>query len=299
MDLILLRQALADIYPDAELTDCDRLEGGVSADVYRIDFRVAGKDIAPVVLRCHGDSHGGHAAQLEYELLKALYEAGLPVPQPLLVDDSCGVLSDPFLVIGFMAGSAKFPAAELPARVPRLAQALAQIHNARPCNLPTLPQRLDPLPELFEFMPEGEEWQDLIAYLRTLEKTSYTGPQCLLHGDYWPENILWQDGDISAVLDWEDAALGDPLSDVAAARVELRYLHGSDVMEQFSNAYAEYAPVDTNRLALWQIYVAAAAHCYMGHWGLAPEREAHMRREALASMREAAAQLMASPSETE
>jgi aminoglycoside phosphotransferase (APT) family kinase protein len=35
----------------------------------------------------------------------------------------------------------------------------------------------------------------------------------LLHGDYWPDNTLWRDGRLVCVIDWEDAALGDPLAD--------------------------------------------------------------------------------------
>jgi aminoglycoside phosphotransferase (APT) family kinase protein len=39
----------------------------------------------------------------------------------------------------------------------------------------------------------------------------------LLHGDFWPGNALWRDGALVAILDWEDAAIGDPLADVANA----------------------------------------------------------------------------------
>jgi hypothetical protein len=59
-------------------------------------------------------------------------------------------------------------------------------------------------------------------------------------------------------------------------------------MEHFTQAYAGHRPVNRPRLALWQVYVAAAAQRFMGEWGLPPAREAHMRREALASLREAA-----------
>ena len=37
----------------------------------------------------------------------------------------------------------------------------------------------------------------------------------LLHGDYRLPNLKWQDGEISGVLDWELARVGDPLSDLA------------------------------------------------------------------------------------
>ncbi len=32
--------------------------------------------------------------------------------------------------------------------------------------------------------------------------------------------MLWKDGQLVAVIDWEDAPLGDPLADVANSRLE-------------------------------------------------------------------------------
>ena len=120
----------------------------------------------------------------------------------------------------------------------------------------------------------------------------YRGPHKLLHGDFWPENLLWRNGEVAAVLDWEDAAVGDPMADVAGARVELRYKFGPKAMQHFTDAYAQHQEVDFKRLALWQVYVAAAAQHFMGTWGLPAEQEAHMRREALASITEAGRTLM-------
>ena len=126
-----------------------------------------------------------------------------------------------------------------------MAGALADIHELCTDDLPELPRRNDPLPEVFDYLPSGDEWQALEAHLRGLQGTAYAGQPCLLHGDYWPENILWgENGEIAAVLDWEDAALGDPLSDVAACRVELRYKFGVDAMGRFTRAYEQRLPVD-------------------------------------------------------
>jgi len=94
------------------------------------------------------------------------------------------------------------------------------------------------------------------------------------------------------VLDWEDAAMGDPLSDVACCRLELRYRFGIARMHQFTQAYARCHKINRKRLALWQIYVGAASHRYMSNWGLDKKMEIHMRNEALSSIREAGAELM-------
>ena len=160
---------------------------------------------------------------------------------------------------------------------------------------PTCPSAWIPLPELYEFIPD-QGWEDLVAHLHQLRDTRCTGKPCLLHGDFWPGNVLWQDGEISGVLDWEDAALGDPLSDVAACRLELMHAYGADAFDQFTAAYQLHHPVDMARLDLWQIYVGLAAAKYMGDWGLDPDREANMRRNALSTSRAAANRLLdASP----
>lgn len=43
------------------------------------------------------------------------------------------------------------------------------------------------------------------------------GPVCLLHGDFRPKNLLWQNGHISAVIDWSFVDVGDPGYDLAMA----------------------------------------------------------------------------------
>lgn len=283
------------LFPGATLEAATRLAGGVSADVQRFDLRSADGSRTSVVLRAHGASHSGHSANLEYRLLQTLHRGGLPVPEPLLLDASGSVLPYPFLVMAFVEGHATVPAEREDDYVEAMADLLAKIHAFPTDALPPLPARNDPLPEVLDFLPEEPEWKELRAHLRSLGDTAYRGPPRLLHGDFWPENVLWRNGTVAAVLDWEDAALGDPLSDVACCGLELRYKIGEAGMETFTRAYAKQRAVDDRRLALWQVYVAAAAQHFMGKWGLAPAREAHMRAEALASIREAGAVLTGIP----
>jgi len=286
------------LLPGARLDAITRLTGGVSADVIRLDVNLADGNAKSMVLRAHGASHSGHSAELEYQLLRALHRAGVPVPEPLLVDGSGSLLADPYLVMAFVEGSSEVPAARHEQYVDVMADMLAKIHALPMADLPTLPVRNDPLPEVLDYLPEGAEWAELRALLRSLADTAYVEPPRLLHGDFWPGNLLWQDGAIAAILDWEDAAVGDPLSDVACCRVELRYRFGRASMQRFTHAYARHTAVNRERLALWQVYVAAAAQRFMGEWGLARELEAHMRTQALASIREAGAVLTSHKRET-
>lgn len=283
-------------FPEAQLAAAQRLTGGVSAEVYRLDLRWPDGREERVVLRAHGATHSGHPAALEYELLATLRNLGLPVAEPLQLDDTRQRLPEPYLIMAFVEGTTAIPAAQVGHCIGRMGDLLARVHDTPTAALPKLPNRTAPVPELFDYLPTGPAWHELTAQLRDTSVEPFSQAPRLLHGDFWPENLLWQKDEQVVILDWEDAALGDPLSDLASARVELRYKFGRDAMAALTRAYARHHPVAPRRLALWQIYVAAAAAHFMGQWRLDPAREAHMRAEALASIREAAAALsQASP----
>lgn len=277
-------------FPGAAILSEARLTGGVSADVYRIDLVLPNGAPRSVVVRSHGETHGGHGACLEYDLLASLFNVGLPVPEPLCVDDSGAIHAHPYLMMPFVEGAATC-SGDLAETTAAMAKTLATIHRTATATLPRLPLRLDPLEDVLDFLPDGPEWQPLMDRLSGLTDTGFSGPPVLLHGDFWPANLIWSGAEISAVLDWEDAALGDPLSDVACACLELRYLYGRHGMQMFQDAYSSHGSLDPARLALWLIYVAAAAQANMGDWRLDPAKERHMRQTAIATLREAADRL--------
>jgi aminoglycoside phosphotransferase (APT) family kinase protein len=281
-------------FPESIVTGIARLTGGVSADVHRIDLDDRGAPRS-VVVREHGERHGGHPASIEFALLQALHESGVLVPKPLALDISKTVSEHDCLVIEHIAGDSNVPDVEVDHYLAQAADALAGIHEKvlqGLTGLPALPDRLEPLPEVFDYWPEGKEWQPLKRFLQQHNWPSFSGSHSLLHGDFWPENLLWKNGVLAAVLDWEDAAVGDPLSDLAASRVEFRYQFGREGMQIFTSAYSRHRAIDATRLALWQIYVAAAGQHFMGDWGLPVDRVQHMRRVALSAIREAGEALM-------
>jgi aminoglycoside phosphotransferase (APT) family kinase protein len=162
-----------------------------------------------------------------------------------------------------------------------MAEMLAEVHSLPIAGLPTLPMRNDPLPEIFKYLPQDAEFAALRQRLSEMGDTTYNGTGALLHGDFWPGNLLWKDQQLVGILDWEDAAYGDPLSDVACTALELTYVAGADGAEHFVRTYGRLRPIEPRRFALWQIYVAAAGHHSMAGWGLEASREAHMRATAL------------------
>jgi len=286
-----LRRAVEHYATGAVPEFIERMEGGVSADVYRLALLQPDGDREHVVLRIHGATHCGHDAELEFHILKALFRAGISVPKPLGFDASCSLLRAPYLIIAFVEGSSDFAKPVLKARVDTMVEALISVHEVPVDAMPTLPRRADPIPELLEFLPIDAEWNDFRGCLKRLKNSSFAGSDVVLHGDFWPSNLIWSEGRIAAILDWEDAALGDPLSDVACAGLELKYIYGKEGKVLFENAYAKHRKIDPHRLALWLAYVSSAALKYMGDWGLENAKEKHMRKTAHDTLREAAAVL--------
>ena len=277
-------------FPLTTLRTAQPLKGGVSANVYRLDLAASDGARRSIVLREKGKS--GLETAVEFSLLAALHEAGLPTPLPIALDDGLRDATPPFILMSFVEGGSHIPPDQVEPRLAAMAQTLAAVHQAPTRALPKLPLRLDPLAELLDFLPAGDEWTPLRSHCLALGACPYQGVPVLLHGDFWPQNLIWNGDRIAAILDWEDAALGDPLSDLACAILELRYLYDDVQVDGFQAAYGLHSRIDPHRLALWQVYVASAAQHYMGNWGLEPAREAHMRQTALRQIREAAEALV-------
>lgn len=284
------------VLPGSRLCTARRLAGGVSADVHALELEGTDGRRRTVVVRQHGAVEGkprhGQEAAMEYELLQALHGRGLAVPEPLLLDTTGVLLPGPFLVTEFVDGAVDVPADALDTCLDVMAATLARLHTLPTEGLPELPLRIAPLPELFDYLPESNEWHALREHLAGWTDSAYQDRPVLLHGDFWPGNLLWRKRRLVAILDWEDAALGDPASDVAGCRLELLWKHGPAAVDHFTRSFVRECPLDPHRLALWEVYVGSAAARFMGTWGLEPNREAEMRTKAQAFVRDAGRTLL-------
>lgn len=257
------------------------LAGGVSSRVIRVYLEMPGGELRRVVVREPGVAEwkegSPESSRREFDLLGYLSEQGFPVPTPVLC------VAD-FYVMDFVEGTQEMPADG----IEKLADLLARLHSLPVDDAPPLPERENPIAGLPAFLgPRHEALRTRLA-----ERPPKLSPRrTLLHGDFWPGNVLWRDGEVAALLDWEDAATGDPLSDVATCRLELRYDHGKKGAEAFTRRYADRTYLPLDELPIWDAYVAAAALAFMSQWGLPQAREAHMRREAEATLTEVEALL--------
>jgi aminoglycoside phosphotransferase (APT) family kinase protein len=256
------------------------LRGGVSAHVEALEVSLVGGARRRVVLRRHGAAAWKAVAPgvttTEFNLLGALGAAGMAVPEPLFLNASDDLLGSPFFVMEFVDGATEIEPAALPGALRQMAEYLWRVHSLR-LDVPVLPGGEDPVAGALAFVPQADPVHPVLRRIGALPQVN---APALVHGDFWPGNILWRNGSIAAVIDWEDAATGDPLSDLAGCRLELLWKHGPAAAEAFTRAYLSHATIDCANLPFWELYAASAAAAYMSQWGLDPARELDMRAKA-------------------
>jgi serine/threonine protein kinase len=92
----------------------------------------------------------------------------------------------------------------------------------------------------------------------------------VVHGDFAPENLLVDDGRISAVIDWEQSRAGDVAFDLAGViyDIELGQKAGPEVLTALYRAIAARVSPDA-----WRVYTGIYAIRYAS-WGLGADMEA-------------------------
>ena len=285
-----IEQAVAELEPGGQLVGWRALTGGVSADVFGLDIATSDGGRRRVVVRRHRavdfKQHGLTVTAKEYHLLAALHRLGLAVPEPYLYVDT-DPTSAPYLVMEWVDGSTELTGERAtggagPDGPSSWSSCMASIR--RSLQVSELEPIEDPRVAIVDYLPSTDVGREVAAWIASGDVEQDLNRRVVLHGDYWPGNVLWQHGRLMAVIDWEDASLGDPLADLATARVELLCRYGDDAMERFSTRYLELhrdtiGPLRLESLPLWELYVSAAALAAMGDWGLEPSEEARRREQ--------------------
>jgi aminoglycoside phosphotransferase (APT) family kinase protein len=165
--------------------------------------------------------------------MTALHDTDVPVPETYALCEDPGVLGAPFYVMERVGGTPYRLAAELLPLGPDRTRALA----TRMVDILVTLHAVDPVAVgLGDFgRPEGFLERQVRRWKRQLD-ASRSRPlpaadelhavlagdvpadaaPAIVHGDYRLDNLLVDgEGGVTAVLDWEMATLGDPLTDVA------------------------------------------------------------------------------------
>lgn len=251
------------VEPSARAVDATPLTGGISSAMTRLDVEVVGAVRRLVVRVPTPESHVGPTElATEFALLDRLRHAGLAVPEPLHLDEAGELLGRPSAILGFVDGTPRYAADDPVELAPVFAGQLAALHDLDPAPVSglALPRRADIVGHHLDHPPERLDAPLEEATIRRVlvERRALlgSGPTRLLHGDFWPGNVLFTGDEVSGVIDWEDAALGHPLADVAVTRLDLRWVFGAPTAEAFTTAYLAESGLDGDLLPLWDVAAA-------------------------------------------
>ncbi len=279
------RESLA---PEAvRVTNLERLAGGASRLLWSFDCEVEapGSEVRRMELVLRQDPPGRISPgvmELEFALLGAAAEQGVPVPTVHWEVGGVEVLGSPFFAMDRITGEA------IPRRLLRdeayagtrqvltgqLGANLARIH-ALDTGLPALKDRLA-RPKA-GVSPARAEIENLAAGYRQLAVEPHPvldlaerwlrqiAPEppglTLVHGDYRVGNVMFDEQGLLAVLDWELAHVGDPIEDLGWLCVKAwRFGHdalevgGVGTRDELVSAYegAGGVAVDRDALRFWE-----------------------------------------------
>lgn len=265
------------IDPHSKLLHVWELEGGVSAQVTALEIERADRQTQKMIVRQYGDAdlkRNPQVASSEFKLLQLLQSAGLGAPAPYYLDQSGEIFPRPYIVVEYVEGKTEFAPADLDDYILQFMTCLTRIHQIDYSKLDPalLPQMERKFTELLSNRPVKMDESLDEGHMRDVLEAVWPLPRhnsaVLLHGDFWPGNILWRDGQLVAVIDWEDAAIGDPLADLAIGRLEILWAFGIDAMHNFTRQYETMASIDFTNLPYWDLCAALWEVHQIAKWGL-------------------------------
>lgn len=261
----LYERVVQRVAPRGRLLKSWLLAGGISAEMTALEFEGPAGVVSKVVVRRPGIgtfSQNPNAARDEYRTLLLARALGLSAPAPVDLDLTGQIFAHPYLVMEYIEGQLDFTRVHRADFTLQLAAHLARIHGAD-CSSQEISFLQRPAQEFEQVIgnhpasPDGlldpGRIREPLASVWPVPRWNEPG---LLHGDYWPGNILWRDGQLAAVIDWEDACFGDPLEDFAISRLDILWIFGREAMESFSRYYQFLRAVDIRALPYWDLYAA-------------------------------------------
>ncbi|MCC6704526.1 MAG: aminoglycoside phosphotransferase family protein [Thermomicrobiales bacterium] len=269
--------------PSRRFISARPLDGGISAEVVVIEYIAHHGLLCRVLARRHGPAdlaRNPRVAWDERDVLAHLREYDFPAPTvagwPGVVRSR--IFRTPVLFIEFLEGTTtpigddhSVQAGALLGRLHQLPvhPRLWKLRRIAPDALYVAPRIDSPL-ALRIATAANELLPSLPARFDSV----------LLHGDFWPGNLLWNEHGQVKAIDWEDAAIGAPAFDFANARLEWRLAYGAVEALMLTAGYVREHPSAAPRPHPWfDLFAAHRLERKLSSFGLEPDEEQRWRTE--------------------
>ena len=234
-----------------------------------------------------GLTPSAHDVGREFHISDCLQSTNVPVPRAILRCDDSAVLGAPFIITEFVEGRVlrtetdlvDLSDARLVACADDLVRVLVELHRVDPVEvgLGDLSRRGGYMQRQFQRwaaqweLVRNESSPDIGPLRDSLAKSlPEDSASTVTHGDYRIDNVIFDESasEIRAVLDWELAALGDPLADLAMMCMYrgrpldlilgVRAAWTTDRLSSPSELAETYARLSGRDLRNWGTYLAFA-----------------------------------------
>ena len=236
------------------------LAGATSSTLHSLEVAYRGRSLKLVLRQFTNEEWLGEEPGLaahEAANLKKVAAAAVATPELIAYDETgkqsgCGV---PAILMTQLPGSVELMPADFDNWLYRMAEVLIPIHALE---ADTYPWRYAPYNDIARLaVPAWSEVPGLWA--KAIEIVAGPRPptrQCFIHRDYHPNNILWQAGRISGVVDWPNACRGAANIDVAWCRGNLAGLYGVAAADRFLDFYRSLSGPSFDYHPYWDLIVA-------------------------------------------
>ena len=287
LDLLLrnLSKYLCDRYPELPENPIETFKIVPGGQIKRtVILKLVDNDVLPLrlVLRQDMDmTYTGTTVTDEFVIIKRVFDLGLPVPEPILVEANPDCLGSGGCFMLMTEVEDALPAGTYfgedrafvgdnigPELAREVAEAVASLH-AQTLDLDPEAGRLAQQQQLEELQQVKQSWRShtpgkppfsLSVDLGLVWLEAYPldegRPLCHLHGDLGSHNMMSRDGHLAALIDWELAGMGDPARDLAQLKVML--LDFIIPWDEFKKAYLQAggpaAACDEHAIAYFSIW---------------------------------------------
>ena len=269
------QQIASTYYPDSTILSTWQLKGGASAQMNALELRHTDGNTQKVIVRQpnpHDLDENPDYLRNEFRLLKHLHTQGIRTQTPYFLDETRTFLPTPFMLLEYIEGEPDFNPRDLDGYIRQFAQQLARIHQIDPAHpdLAFLPNQSELVERLIDRAAHAEPTSIEGRIHDALQRTGNIAPvsPAFLHGDFWHGNFLWKNGQLQAVIDWEDAHIGNPLLDFAVCRLDWCLIFGREAMEAFTRYYQAETQINVRDLLYWDLMGALRAAPMVEEWSL-------------------------------
>jgi aminoglycoside phosphotransferase (APT) family kinase protein len=196
------------------------------------------------------------------------------------------------MLVARVPGTSVIPSEPDPERLQALGAAAARISSIDLTPAPALPVRSRPIEaEDFAGMRREQGASDLLRAAEAAVAATRLddGRLGLVHGDLWYGNTLWDDGRLTAVLDWDCAGVGPAGIDLGSLRCDAAWCHGTEAAEHILRGWEAEAGRTASDVPYWDTVAALASPPDMGWFpiSMALQGRPDLTREVMIERRDA------------